>query len=116
MSEQTEAPVWYRRSSQARPVELWPGVTRRTLVWGQHTMLCEIRLDRGQVVPAHQHPHEQIGYVAQGKLQFTVDGQTAVLSAGDGYLIASGLVHEVHALEDSLAVDIFSPPREDYKG
>ncbi|MCL4533811.1 MAG: cupin domain-containing protein [Bacteroidetes bacterium] len=115
MSEKRETQVWYRRSAQAQPVELWPGITRRTLVWGERTMLCEIQLDRGQAVAAHQHPNEQIGYVARGRLRFIVDGQAAILSAGDGYLIASGLMHEVYALEDSVAIDIFSPPRDEYR-
>ncbi len=113
--ERKDTSPWYRRSREVPPVELWPGVTRKTLVWGERTMLCQITLGEGQVVAAHQHPHEQIGYVVAGRLRFIVDGQTADLEAGDGYIIPGGATHEVHGLEDSIAIDIFSPPREDYR-
>jgi|DewCreStandDraft_1066081.scaffolds.fasta_scaffold02767_4 quercetin dioxygenase-like cupin family protein len=98
----------------APAVELWPGVYRRTLVWGERTLLAEITLRQGAVVPDHQHPHEQIGYVVRGRLEFIVEGRRAVLGAGDGYLIPGNAVHRVVALEDSVALDIFAPVREEY--
>ncbi len=114
-TEQKGRSNWYRRAAEAPRTELWPGVTRRTMVWGERTMLCAMEVAAGQVVQAHSHPHEQIGYVAKGKLRFIVDGQVANLEAGDAYLIPGGAAHEVHGLEDSVAIDIFSPPREEYK-
>jgi len=65
-------------------------------------------------VPAHSHPHEQIGYVASGRVRFDIDGDVRELSAGDGYLIPGGRTHAVTALEASVCVDVFSPVREEY--
>jgi quercetin dioxygenase-like cupin family protein len=110
----TIEPRFLDRAS-ARAVELWPGVIRRTLVWGEHTMLCEIELPKGSIVQPHNHVHEQIGYVVRGKLEFIVDGASTVVEAGGGYLVPSQAVHKVVAHEDSIAIDIFSPVREEYK-
>jgi quercetin dioxygenase-like cupin family protein len=104
----------YLERGQARAVELWPGVMRRTLVHGERMLLCEIELPRGSVVEPHHHVHEQIGYVARGRLEFTVDGKTFVVERGGGYLVPSNAVHQVLALEDSIAVDVFSPVRDEY--
>ncbi len=103
------------RSSERPQVELWPGIYRRTLGWGDRMLLAEITLKQGSVVAPHSHMHEQIGYVAKGRLEFTVDGETSVMEAGDGYIIPGNAVHSVRALEDSIAIDIFSPVREEYK-
>ena len=104
----------FRSNTEATAVEMFPGVVRRTLNSGDRTTLIEVALARGAVVPAHTHPHEQTGYVASGRVRFAIDGQERELAAGDGYLIAGGLSHEVTALEDSICVDCFSPVREEY--
>ena len=101
--------------AQAKAVEMVPGVYRRTLNEGERTMLVEITLAKGSVVPNHTHPHEQIGYLASGRLLFELGDETKELSPGDSWLIRSNVPHRVTALEDSLAVDIFSPPREEYR-
>ena len=104
-----------RAHADAQVVELWPGVLRRTLVWGERMLRAEIELPKGAIVEPHNHVHEQIGYVAWGKLEFTVDGQVMVVEQGGGYLVPSGAVHKVVALEDSIAVDVFSPVRDEYQ-
>lgn len=93
---------------------MFPGVVRRTLNSGERTTLVEVALDEGATVPEHTHPHEQIGYVASGRVRFVIDGEERELSAGDGYLIPSGRPHLVTALEPSVCIDIFSPVREEY--
>lgn len=105
----------YRERAEARVVELWPGVSRRTLVWGERMLLCEIELAKGSVVQPHHHVHEQIGYVAKGRLEFIVDDVSQVVEAGGGYCVPANAVHEVVAHEDSIAVDVFSPVREEYQ-
>jgi quercetin dioxygenase-like cupin family protein len=97
------------------PVEMLPGVLRRTLNAGERTMLCEITLVRGAVVPWHTHPHEQIGYLVRGRLRFQIGDEEQELSEGDSWLVPSNVPHFVTALEDSIAIDIFSPPREEYR-
>jgi quercetin dioxygenase-like cupin family protein len=103
-----------RSNSEAKAVELVPGVIRRTLVHGDHTSLHQLHMEKDSVVPVHTHPHEQIGYVASGRIEFEIDGVKTVLSAGDGYLIPGGVPHGVVTLEDAICVDIFSPVRTEY--
>jgi len=104
----------FRSNAEASAIEMFPGVVRRTLNSGEHTTLIEVTLADGSVVPAHTHPHEQIGYVSSGRVRFAVDGDVTVLSAGDSYLVPGGASHEVTALEPSVCIDVFSPVREEY--
>ena len=101
--------------SSATPVEMLPGVVRRTLTEGERMMLVEVTLAQGAVVPPHTHPHEQIGYLASGHLLFEVGDERRELSAGDSWLVPSNVSHQVTVLEPSVAIDIFSPPREEYR-
>jgi len=102
--------------SSATPVEMLTGVVRRTLTEGERMMLVEVTLAQGAVVPPHTHPHEQIGYLASGRLLFEVGGERRELAAGDSWLVPSNIPHAVTALEPSVAIDVFSPPREEYRG
>jgi quercetin dioxygenase-like cupin family protein len=104
----------FRANADASAVEMFPGVVRRTLNSGERTTLVEITMAEGAVVPSHNHPHEQAGYVASGRVRFTIDGETRELRAGDSYLVPGGAMHEVTALETSVCVDCFSPVREEY--
>ncbi len=104
----------FRANVEAHAVEMFPGVVRRTLNSGDRTTLVEITLAQDAVVPAHTHPHEQVGYVASGRVRFAIDGESRELRAGDSYLAPSGASHKVTALEPSVCVDCFSPVREEY--
>ena len=104
----------FRSNADASAVEMFPGVVRRTLNSGDRTTLIEVTLAEGAVVPGHTHPHEQIGYVAKGRVRFDIDGEERELQAGDSYLIPGGLPHVVMALEPSVCIDVFSPVREEY--
>jgi quercetin dioxygenase-like cupin family protein len=99
---------------ESKPVEMLPGVVRRTLSHGDRMLLGEFTLAKGSVVPEHSHEHEQAGYVAHGRLLFRIAGEERELSAGDGYLIPGNVSHAVTALEESIAIDIFSPVRKEY--
>ena len=104
----------FRYNAEATAVEMFPGVVRRTLNSADNTTVCEISLAAGSEVPLHNHPHEQNGYVASGRVRFAIDGEERELRAGDSYLVPGGATHEVTALEPSVCVDIFSPVREEY--
>jgi len=93
--------------------ELNPLLTRK-LITGERVMLSELVLKKGCVVPAHHHENEQVSYVIRGKLKFEVNGREIVLNAGDVLHIPSNVVHSATALEDTLDLDIFSPPRQDW--
>ena len=99
--------------SDATPVEMLPGVTRRTLNSSERMMLIEVVLEKGAVVPTHSHPHEQIGYLASGRLLFELGDQRRELATGDSWLVPPNVPHQVTALEPSVAIDVFSPPREE---
>ncbi len=103
------------RAPDVEPVEMVPGVWRRTLSWGERLMVIQTTLEEGAVVPAHRHPHEQITYVVEGELSMEVEGRTYVLKAGDSLLFPSDVEHGATALKRTIVVDTFSPPRADYK-
>lgn len=115
MPEEAAVPFRHVPSAEGRAVEMLPGITRRTLGWGDRMLLVEITLREGGLVPPHSHPHEQIGYLLKGQLEFTIGDAKTVVSAGDGYTIAGGATHSALALVDSVAVEVFSPVREEYK-
>ncbi|HID86903.1 MAG TPA: cupin domain-containing protein [Anaerolineae bacterium] len=103
------------RSSQIEPVEMVPGVWRRTLAYGERVMIVQVTLEEGAVVPAHNHPHEQVGYVVEGELEMTIAGETHRLQAGDSYLAPANVEHSARAARRTVVIDAFAPPREDYK-
>jgi len=88
----------------------------RRLITGERIMLAQVYLDKGCVVPRHQHENEQVTYILKGALKFWVgEEQTeVVVSAGDVLHIPSNVPHKALALEDTLDVDIFAPPRQDW--
>jgi quercetin dioxygenase-like cupin family protein len=92
-----------------------PGIQRKTLGWGAHTLLAEFKLSKGAVIPLHQHPQEQTGYLVSGQLIFTIAGAEFTMRPGDGWIIPGGVEHGVTVPEDSVVVEVFSPVREDYR-
>lgn len=88
-------------------------ITRR--MFHTETMtVARIGLAKGAVVPRHSHPNEQVMTVNEGRLLVRIAGQEITVSAGQMLPIPPGIPHEVEAMEDSVAIDLFSPPREDW--
>jgi quercetin dioxygenase-like cupin family protein len=90
-----------------------PLLTRKA-VHGATMTVARIRLRKFAIVPMHSHANEQISLVESGRLRFVIDGQEIQASPGDVILIPAHAAHKVEALEDSVAMDVFSPPREDW--
>ncbi len=90
--------------------------TRRVLIHGPALMLVEFSFKRGGMGTPHKHAeHEQVGYVAGGSFEITVDGETRIAKVGDTYYAAKNVLHGVVALEDdSVLIDSFTPPRTDF--
>jgi quercetin dioxygenase-like cupin family protein len=89
----------------------------RRLVWGERMMIAQVVLEEGSVVPKHAHENEQITYILEGALRFWIgeDGEEElVVRAGELLYIPSNVPHKAEALEDTLDVDVFSPPRQDW--
>jgi quercetin dioxygenase-like cupin family protein len=103
----------HHRWTDIEPEQLNPLVTRQYVV-GVNTMLARIVLRKGAIVPRHQHFHEQISQVAEGVLLFRLDDSEVMVRAGEVLSIPPHVPHEVVALEDSVALDIFNPPRQDW--
>jgi quercetin dioxygenase-like cupin family protein len=104
-----------RSHDDATPVDMLPGVVRRTLNEGEHTMLCELRMEKGSSIPAHTHPHEQTGYLVSGRFRFRLGVSWMEMGPGDSWSVPGNVEHEVQVLEDTIAIDIFSPPRDEYR-
>jgi quercetin dioxygenase-like cupin family protein len=104
-----------RQHIESSLVEMLPGIIRRTLITTDKLMICEFRFTAGAAIPSHSHPHEQVGYVVSGKVIMTVDGQDYVLESGDSYAAPSNIMHSAKILDETIIIDTFSPPREDYK-
>jgi quercetin dioxygenase-like cupin family protein len=99
----------------ATQVEMLPRIHRRTMATTDEEMLCEFFLERGAVVPEHSHMNDQVGYVIYGRLELTVGDQTRICHQGDSYAIPGGVTHHATAQIDTLLIDVFSPPRNDYR-
>ncbi len=92
------------------------GVRRRTLVSGTAMMQMVVEFAAGSRLPEHRHPHEQVTHVVSGRLRFALNGpggETRDVGAGDSIYLASDVPHGAEALEETVVVDTFSPPRED---
>ena len=89
----------------------------RKLITGERMMIAHVFLKKGCVVPKHSHENEQLTYILEGALHFKLgedQREEVTVSAGEVLHIPSNLPHEALALEDTLDVDVFSPPREDW--
>lgn len=95
--------------------QIFDDITIRT-VHGEKLMMSFVHLAPHSIVAEHNHPHEQMGMVLEGTFELTIDGEARTLKKGDAYLIPSYVKHSAKAFDKAaLALDIFSPPREDYK-
>lgn len=96
------------------PAEQLNPLFTRQAFHAQHLTVARIHLQKGAVVPEHSHIHEQVTFLQQGRLRFAVGGAEVILKPGDMLEIPPSVPHSVQALEESVAVDVFSPVREDW--
>jgi len=110
-------------STSSKPKHIaWKNVEReqlnpligREMVVGGRIMLARVLLKKGAHVPMHHHHNEQLTYILEGALKFAIDGSEIVVRAGEVLCIPSNVPHEAWALEDTLDLDVFDPPREDW--
>jgi quercetin dioxygenase-like cupin family protein len=104
----------FQKKEEGNEKPLIDGVFLRVRAFGEKTLMGEFRLEKGAQVPVHAHPHEQTGILLSGRLRFTVGGETIDAGPGDTWCITGGVPHSAEALEESVAVEVFSPVREDY--
>lgn len=99
------------------PKEPVTDVIDRRLVTGERMMLAHVYLKKGAIVPQHSHDNEQITYILEGVLRFWIgedESEVIDLHAGEVMHIPSNVLHKAEALADTLDVDVFSPPRQDW--
>ena len=102
------------------PLETVTATIKRRLFSGERMMLAHVYLDEGAIVPMHSHENEQLTWVIEGALRFWIgeegsdDFQEMVVSAGETLYIPSNVPHKAEALADTLDIDVFSPPRQDW--
>lgn len=114
MSTRADA-KWYRWDDLPR--EPLTALLARRFITAEKVMVAQIFLKKGCVVPRHAHPNEQVSCILEGRLRFWIGAggeEERLVAAGEVLAIPSNLPHKVEALEDSLALDIFSPPRQDW--
>ena len=87
---------------------------KRRIIVGTKEMLVRWELNKGALVARHSHPHEQIVVMMHGKLRLIVGDAETIMGRDDIAVIPPNVPHEAQALEDTVVMDIFSPPREDF--
>lgn len=90
------------------------GIEQKTLVYGEKSLMTEFRLRKGSLLPWHSHPHEQTGYLVKGNIVLLIGDKEFNVEPGDSWCIPGGIRHSARIPEDSVAVEVFSPVREDY--
>jgi quercetin dioxygenase-like cupin family protein len=97
------------------PMEHLNPLIDRQFVYGERAMLARLILRRGAMVPRHSHENEQITYIVEGALRFTLgDGRVITVRGGEILVIPSNMPHEAEALVDTIDIDVFAPPRADW--
>ncbi|MBJ6800479.1 cupin domain-containing protein [Geomonas propionica] len=104
----------FEKSSEEGYQQVLPGIRQKTLVHGEKTLMVEFLLEQGALLPLHSHPHEQTGYLVSGRIRLSIDGKKHEVRPGDSWCIAGGAQHNAEILENSVAVEVFSPVREEY--
>jgi quercetin dioxygenase-like cupin family protein len=93
-----------------------PGVRRRILEAQGRLMLMEVEFEANAAGYEHSHVHEQISYCIAGRFEYSLDGRSQLLSAGESIYVPSGVRHGAKALEAGTLIDVFTPVREDLLG
>ena len=104
----------FYRTSNGGYVEAREGICRKTLVWGQEALLSEYRLKMGKTLPRHKHPEEQVGYLVSGHVILHINEVKYEVFPGDSWAIPGNVEHSADIIEDSVAIEVFSPVRKEY--
>ena len=93
-----------------------PGIQRQIMGYDGQLMVVKVKFEKGAIGTPHTHYHTQATYVASGKFEVTINGETKILGAGDGYYVAPDVLHGAVCLEPGVLIDTFSPMRADFLG
>lgn len=104
----------FNRHEENRYIEVLPGIRMKTTVHGDRTLMTEFVMKKGSSLPEHDHPHEQTGYLISGHIRLSIGNETFEVNAGDSWNIPGNVPHRAMVIEDSVAIEVFSPCREEY--
>jgi quercetin dioxygenase-like cupin family protein len=104
----------FYKSTDGNFQKVLDGISIKTLVFGEKMLFSEFRMEQGSKLPMHKHPQEQTGRLLHGKIALTIGAEKSVLNPGDCWLVPANTEHGAEILEDSAAIEVFSPVREDY--
>lgn len=90
------------------------GITIKTLVFGEKMLFSEFHMEKGSRLPPHSHPQEQTGRLLKGKLILSIGNEKSEMMPGDCWSVPSNTEHGAEVVEESIAIEVFSPVREDY--
>lgn len=111
--KQTRAELQYLSWEKVELEDINP-LFQRQMIVGQKVMLARVLLKKGCIVPLHSHVNEQLTYILEGALKFWIDGREIVVRRGEVLTIPPNIPHKAEALEDTVDLDIFHPPRADW--
>ena len=94
--------------------EILEGIRIKTINFGDKMLMAEFLLKKNALLPKHSHPHEQSGYLVKGCIRLFINNTSKLLKPGDSWCIAENIEHHAEIMEDSVAIEVFSPVREDY--
>ena len=106
-------PLKYQRWSEVELEHLNPQLDRQ-MITGENLMIARVLLKKGVVVPEHSHENEQLTYILEGTLRFWIDGKVIDVHAGEVLCIPPHMSHKAQAMEDTVDLDVFYPPRQDW--
>ena len=104
----------FSKISDGQYKDMLPGIQMRVTSHGDKTLMSEFLLKSGSKLPPHSHIHEQIGYLVSGRIILHIGDESFETLPGDSWCVKSGVTHSAEALENSTAVEVFSPVREEY--
>lgn len=104
----------FTRTSSDGYRQVLDGVGLKALAHGDRMLLTEFRLEEGRELPRHTHPQDQVGYLVSGHLRVTIGDDVFEALPGDSWYVSGEVQHGADVLADSVAVEVFSPVREDY--
>ena len=105
--------MFYKSNSNGYKQAL-EGIKFKTLVYGERTLFTEFRLEKGSKLTRHRHPHEQTGYLVAGRMRFSIGEEKYEVEPGDSWCIPGNIEHGGEIMQDSIAIEVFSPVRDDY--
>ena len=104
----------FAQKDDAGYIPVAEGILRKTLVHGKNTLMTEFVLKKGAILPAHRHLQEQTGYLVSGHMILTIGDDVNEVRTGDSWMIPGNVEHGAKIVADSVAVEVFSPVRDDY--